>query len=651
MPAGTFVIEYVGEVVTSAEYRRRLAQLESAGADSFYFLALSAGRVIDAGRAGNQARFMNHSCEPNCRTEKWQVGGETRVGLFALTDLAAGDELTFDYKLEGAGTTRKCLCGAANCRGFIGQAPSGKKKRVKVKEVKVERVEEWVREETCFVCLEAGTLLRCDCAPCPKAYHPLCAGLVRAPAAPWLCPWHYCAVCGAAATAWCRHCPRAACCLHQAEVEVHPRLGALCGDHGEELAFLLAVLAIQPDMVELLLPSPSPTMEELAAWHSVRALPSTRHRGVAAGGGDRSGGRREEEQEGTSGREGPELVEGEARQVEAAPSIGTDVKREPEVGTGEAMELLTKPETGRSPMGSRAEGVVGPLVIRRQVTGHWEVSGITPLPGEEANISAEAQPPSPSPTTSSKPHLAPPPPRLQVPLGTVVTLLETSTSQTAWRCLLCGEVTMGHPEHTALTSHLTLRHPTTPLASLRYTDLCPLTPTPTHADVKPLAVEAPTVSGPFTCTADGCIFTCTKVDSKHWNQAHQVDPSKATYRDLATNNLVTLLDIYKVVVQCSLCKMVKCSGGRESKAVAKCQEEARAGAAAHAAMRAHLELLHPGVRKAEIGSLYTVLSKQELVGKVEGEVTKETEDEEAREGGESRKAEKPEDPGTGQIQV
>lgn len=302
-------------------------------------------------------------------------------------------------------------------------------------------------------------------------------------------------------------------------------------------------------------------------------------------------------------------------------------------------------------MGSRAEGVVGPLVIRRQVTGHWEVSGITPLPGEEANISAEAQPPSPSPTTSSKPHLAPPPPRLQVPLGTVVTLLETSTSQTAWRCLLCGEVTMGHPEHTALTSHLTLRHPTTPLASLRYTDLCPLTPTPTHADVKPLAVEAPTVSGPFTCTADGCIFTCTKVDSKHWNQAHQVDPSKATYRDLATNNLVTLLDIYKVVVQCSLCKMVKCSGGRESKAVAKCQEEARAGAAAHAAMRAHLELLHPGVRKAEIGSLYTVLSKQELVGKVEGEVTKETEDEEAREGGESRKAEKPEDPGTGQIQV
>lgn len=419
VPAGTFVIEYVGEVVTRAEYRRRMAQLQSAGADTFYFLALTAGLVIDAGRRGNQARFMNHSCEPNCRTEKWQVGGKTRVGLFALTDLAAGDELTFNYQLEAAGEARKCVCGAGACRGTIGQAPPSKRKSVKVK---IEKVELWVREERCFVCLEPGTLVRCDGAPCPKAYHPLCAGLVRAPPAPWSCPWHTCAVCGAAAAAWCRHCPRAFCCLHEAEVEVHPRLGALCGDHGEEVDFLLAVLAFQPDMVELLLPSPSPTMEELAAWHSARTLPSTRDRGVAGGEeGDVSGETSKEEQEGACGQEGPCLEEGQGMQEEEASSRGTDVKRKPELLTEEAMELVIKPEPGPDPMASKAEGVVGSLVIRKQVTGDWEVSGITPLAcEEECNISAEAQPPSPRPATSSAPHLtlhlAPPPSHLQLPL-------------------------------------------------------------------------------------------------------------------------------------------------------------------------------------------------------------------------------------------
>ena len=246
-------------------------------------------------------------------------------------------------------------------------------------------------------------------------------------------------------------------------------------------------------------------------------------------------------------------------------------------------------------------------------------------------------------------------------LETVVTLLEPSTSKAAWRCLLCGEVTLGHPAHNALTSHLALRHPTTPLANLRYTNLSSpkplsLTPTTIPADVKPLVMEAPTLTGPFTCTADGCTFTCTKIDSKHWNQAHQDDPSKATYRDLATNNLVTLLDMYQAVVQCGLCNMVKCSGGTEPQAVAKSQEEAKAHAAkasakAHAAMRSHLELFHPGVRSAEIGSLYTVLARQELVGKVEGKVTKEADEEEARDGDGSREAVKSEEPGSSQIQV
>ena len=63
---------------------------------------------------------MNHSCDPNCITQKWTVGGDTRVGLFALKDIPIGDELTFNYQLESVGDVKKpCLCGAANCSGQI----------------------------------------------------------------------------------------------------------------------------------------------------------------------------------------------------------------------------------------------------------------------------------------------------------------------------------------------------------------------------------------------------------------------------------------------------------------------------------------------------------------------------------------------------
>ena len=64
---------------------------------------------------------MNHSCQPNCETQKWTVNGDTRVGLFALMDIPVGTELTFNYNLECVGPDKKpCMCGAPNCSGFIG---------------------------------------------------------------------------------------------------------------------------------------------------------------------------------------------------------------------------------------------------------------------------------------------------------------------------------------------------------------------------------------------------------------------------------------------------------------------------------------------------------------------------------------------------
>lgn len=78
-------------------------------------------QVIDACRRGNKARFINHSCEPNCETQKWVVKGELKIGFFATRAIPAGSEVQFDYNFERYGDKpTKCHCGAATCRGFIG---------------------------------------------------------------------------------------------------------------------------------------------------------------------------------------------------------------------------------------------------------------------------------------------------------------------------------------------------------------------------------------------------------------------------------------------------------------------------------------------------------------------------------------------------
>jgi len=53
---------------------------------------------------GGLARFINHSCSPNCGVEKWEVNGEERCAIFALRDIAPGEELSFDYKFQSFST-------------------------------------------------------------------------------------------------------------------------------------------------------------------------------------------------------------------------------------------------------------------------------------------------------------------------------------------------------------------------------------------------------------------------------------------------------------------------------------------------------------------------------------------------------------------
>lgn len=81
--------------------------------------------IIDATR-GSIARFVNHSCEPNCRMEKWTVGGKPRMALFAGDrGIMTGDELTYDYNFDpySQKNVQECRCGAVNCRGVLGPKP------------------------------------------------------------------------------------------------------------------------------------------------------------------------------------------------------------------------------------------------------------------------------------------------------------------------------------------------------------------------------------------------------------------------------------------------------------------------------------------------------------------------------------------------
>ena len=78
--------------------------------------------IIDATR-GSIARFVNHSCEPNCRMEKWTVGGKPRMALFAGDQgIMTGDELTYDYNFDpfSQKNVQECRCGTKNCRGVLG---------------------------------------------------------------------------------------------------------------------------------------------------------------------------------------------------------------------------------------------------------------------------------------------------------------------------------------------------------------------------------------------------------------------------------------------------------------------------------------------------------------------------------------------------
>ena len=123
IPAGTRVIEYAGTRISAKEADRRHPTNPDDPFHTFFF-ALSSGKVIDGNEEGNDARWINHACDPNC--ESLEGKGGKRVYIIAKRDIRRGEELNYDYGLvidEKMTKTLKsqyqCRCGSANCRGTM----------------------------------------------------------------------------------------------------------------------------------------------------------------------------------------------------------------------------------------------------------------------------------------------------------------------------------------------------------------------------------------------------------------------------------------------------------------------------------------------------------------------------------------------------
>jgi [histone H3]-lysine4 N-trimethyltransferase ASH1L len=88
--------------------------------------------IIDATTKGSIARFVNHSCNPNCRMEKWTVNGQPRMALFAgERGIMTGEELTYDYNFDpfSQKNVQECRCGEPGCRGVLGPRPKKEDRR------------------------------------------------------------------------------------------------------------------------------------------------------------------------------------------------------------------------------------------------------------------------------------------------------------------------------------------------------------------------------------------------------------------------------------------------------------------------------------------------------------------------------------------
>jgi uncharacterized protein len=128
---GTTVIEYLGDRVSHEEADARYEDKDPKDSHTFLF-TVDAKTVIDAGVKGNDARYINHRCDPNCES----TAVAKRIFIDAVRTIQPGEELAYDYQiqrdLDDAPDVDKifaCRCGAKDCRGSMLEAPKKPRKR------------------------------------------------------------------------------------------------------------------------------------------------------------------------------------------------------------------------------------------------------------------------------------------------------------------------------------------------------------------------------------------------------------------------------------------------------------------------------------------------------------------------------------------
>lgn len=131
------IIEYLGERIHPDEESKRYDDDNMDRHHTFLF-EVDDKATIDGNVGGNEARFINHSCDPNCES----VNEEGRIFIEAIRDIKLGEELAYDYNYEVEGRITKkekefylCGCGTKKCRGTILNIKPPKKKKKKKKQI------------------------------------------------------------------------------------------------------------------------------------------------------------------------------------------------------------------------------------------------------------------------------------------------------------------------------------------------------------------------------------------------------------------------------------------------------------------------------------------------------------------------------------
>jgi len=119
--ADSFICEYNGELLRSRVADIREDRYIKMGFPHMYLFRISGDLIIDATMKGNKARFLNHSCHPNCRAKIVNVGKTQAISFYAIRNIKPHDEITFNYlmEFEDKDKRERCYCGAKQCLGYL----------------------------------------------------------------------------------------------------------------------------------------------------------------------------------------------------------------------------------------------------------------------------------------------------------------------------------------------------------------------------------------------------------------------------------------------------------------------------------------------------------------------------------------------------